>query len=103
MAVDFNEFRKTSNNTYEMCNGEFMFILKERSFYDYEYYSNKSILKPKGEVPNKLIQFRNGDGTYTYSENYPTTIKILEQTEHSFMDEKELPLSIKDCGGLFAG
>ena len=102
MDVDFNEFRKTSNNTYEMCNGEFMFILKERSFYDYGY-SNKSILKPKGEVPNKLIQFRNGDGTYTYSENYPTTIKILEQSGHSFMDEKELPLSIKDCGGLFAG
>ena len=102
MDVDFNEFRKTSNNTYEMCNGEFMFILKERSFYDYGY-SNKNILKPKGEVPNKLIQFRNGDGTYTYSENYPATIKILEQSGHSFMDEKELPLSMKDCGGLFAG
>lgn len=85
MDVDFNEFKKTSNNTYEMCNDEFMFVLKERSFYDYGYeYSNKGALKPKGEVPNKLIQFRNGDGTYTYSENYPTTIKILGQ----FMDEE---------------
>lgn len=85
MDVDFNAFKKTSNNTYEMCNDEFMFVLKERSFYDYGYeYSNKGALKPKGEVPNKLIQFRNGDGTYTYSENYPTTIKILGQ----FMDEE---------------
>lgn len=102
MDVDFNEFRKTSNNTYEMCNGEFMFILKEKSFYDHGY-SNKSILKPKGEVPNKLIQFRNEDGTYTYSENYPTTIKILEQSGYSFMGEEGMPLIKEDCGGLCAG
>lgn len=88
--VDFNNFKKTSIDTYEMCNGEFMFILKERSFCDYGYgYSNKGILKPNGEVPNKLIQFKNEDGTYTYSENYPITIKILEQSRYISNGELE--------------
>ena len=88
--VDFNNFKKTSTDTYEMCNGEFMFILKERSFCDYGYgYSNKGILKPNGEVPNKLIQFKNEDGTYTYSENYPITIKILEQSRYISNGELE--------------
>lgn len=106
MDVDFNDFKKTSNNTYEMCNGEFMFVLKEKSFYDYGYgYSNKGILKPKGEVPNNLIQLRNGDGTFTYSENYPTTIKILEESRYgsmSSMDEEWEPDG-EDCDCECAG
>ena len=58
---------------------------------DYGYgYSNKGVLKPNGEVPNKLIQFKNEDGTYTYSENYPITIKILEQSRYVSNGELEV-------------
>lgn len=106
MNVDFNDFKKTSNSTYEMCNGEFMFVLKEKSFYDYGYgYSNKGILKPKGEVPNNLIQLRNVDGTFTYSENYPTTIKILEESGYSSMSsmDEEWEPDGEDCDRECAG
>lgn len=87
--VNFNDFKKTSNNTYELCNDEVLFVLKEKSAHDYGYgYSNKGILKPNGEVPNKLIQLRNENGICTYSENYPTTIKLLEEAGFRFNDEE---------------
>ena len=102
--IDFDDFKKTSSNTYEMCDGEMMYILKERNYYDYGYgFANKTALKPKGEVPNMLIQYRNEDGSYSYSEDYPNTIKILEESgynirEESWLDDDPCEEACGDCG-----
>lgn len=107
MSVDFDDFKKTSSNTYEMCDGEVLFVLKERSFYDYGYaYSrNKTSLKPVNEVPNLLIQYKNLEGKYVYSENHKATIAILQESGYSDMSSKLDPRpnigfegDCEDCG-----
>ena len=107
MTVDFDDFKKTSSNTYEMCDGEVLFVLKERSFYDYGYaYSrNKTSLKPVNEVPNLLIQYKNLEGKYVYSENHKETIAILQEngyrdmlSECDLQPEGGFEDDCEDCG-----
>ena len=84
--VDFDNFKKTSSDTYEMCDGEMLFIIKEKAFndYGYAYSQNKTSIKPKHEVPNILVQFISDD-KYTYSENYKDIIEALK--EHGYRDK----------------
>ena len=102
--VDFEDFKKTSSKTYEMCNGEMMFILKEDTFYDYGYaYSRtSSVLNPKGVVPNVLVQCRDKEGHYTYSEDYKGIISIFE--DWGFRDADPcgyLYCESEDCGKTY--
>lgn len=95
---DFDEFKKTSNNTYEMCNGEMLYVLKERNFYDYGYaYANRNTIKPVNEVPNMLVQYRKADNSYEYSEDYPNIIKILEESGYGMSDKE----SCVECGDVY--
>ena len=108
VEIDFDDFKKTSSNTYEMCDGEVLFILKEKNFYDYGYaYSNnRTVLKPKNEVPNILVQYKSLDGKYTYSENHEQTIKILQDNGYKDMSSDHcdgLECDGEDCGECCAG